>query len=337
MYEWTVGVGFILGAFVGSFLNVVIYRLPRGLSLVKPRSHCPHCEHVLGLADLIPLLSYLFYGRKCRYCHAPISSRYFWVELLTGSLWAGFWWQNFIAGWDPVRFGVMALFSGILIACIFIDLGFYMLPDVLNALLLAVGVFYNIYLGFVNDLRAVTWWGSLPLPASVAGALIGAGFFWLVALGGRLLFGQDALGHGDIKLARGIGAVLFPVGALVSFGLAIFLGAVLGAIQVLARRWQESSEGAEGVSGEPESLGSLFKCGLGYLLWIDALGLLLPRLDRWWFGAEPAEEVPDDWQPTLSTIPFGPYLAVGGLLTALWEAPFRGYVEAYWRWVTGGA
>jgi leader peptidase (prepilin peptidase)/N-methyltransferase len=257
------------------------------------------------------------------------------VELITGLLWAGFWWQNFVASWDPVRFGVMIVFSGILVACIFIDLSFYLLPDILNGLLLLLGLLYNIYLGFIDDPRAVVWWGNFPLPASVAGAWVGAGFFWVVAVGGRLLFGQDALGHGDIKLARGIGAVLFPAGALISFGLAIGLGAVLGALQVLARRWQQETEEGESMPPEPESLGSLLKCGLGYFLWVDALGMVLPRLERWWFGEE-TEEISDDWEPTLSTIPFGPYLAIGGLLTALWEATLMGYVEAYWRWVTGG-
>lgn len=336
MYEWTVVVGFILGAFVGSFLNVVIYRLPRGISLVQPRSHCPHCQHSLGLVDLIPLGSYLFYGRKCRYCGVPISSRYFWVELITASLWAGFWWQNLVVGWEPVRFIVMVIFSGILVACIFIDLTFYLLPDALNGLLLACGVLYNIYLGFTSDSRSVVWLGNYPLPSAAAGACLGAGIFWVIAIVGRVVFRQDALGHGDIKLARGIGAVLFPGGALISFGLAVCLGAVLGALQVLARRLGESGEGGEVSPPEPESLGSLLKCGLGYLLWIDAVGILLPRLERWWFGEGSSEEVTDDWQPTLSTIPFGPYLAIGGLFTALWEPSLMGYVEAYWDWVTGG-
>ncbi|MCS6829495.1 MAG: prepilin peptidase, partial [bacterium] len=85
MPEWYIGlVVFIYGAVVGSFLNVLIYRLPRGLSIVKPRSHCPSCKTELHARDLIPLLSFLWQRAKCRYCGARISWRYFWVELTTG-------------------------------------------------------------------------------------------------------------------------------------------------------------------------------------------------------------------------------------------------------------
>src|SRR5689334_17322278 len=103
MYGWTWVVGLFLGATIGSFLNVVIYRMPRGLSLSDPpRSFCPKCKHELGFWDLFPLLSWLLLRGKCRYCQAKVSARYFFVELVNGSIWAGIWYQYLVLGSDPI-------------------------------------------------------------------------------------------------------------------------------------------------------------------------------------------------------------------------------------------
>ncbi|MEI6513355.1 MAG: prepilin peptidase, partial [bacterium] len=85
---WSLFVPFIFGSVVGSFLNVLVWRLPRHESIVSPPSHCPKCEHRLGPLDLVPLLSILFLRARCRYCKAPFSWRYFVVELVTALLWA---------------------------------------------------------------------------------------------------------------------------------------------------------------------------------------------------------------------------------------------------------
>lgn len=332
--EWTVVVGFCLGAVGGSFLNMLIHRLPRNMSLWQPRSHCPSCEHPLGLLDLIPIFSFLLAGRKCRHCKQPISWRYFWVEVLSGAVWAGFWWQHLIAGEDAARFVVLALFGTLLLAAIFIDIAWYIIPDSINAWLLGIGLAYNGWLIYVGDSAAFTH----GIPSAVLGALVGVVVFWGIALFGRLLFRKDAMGHGDIKLARGIGAVLFVAPALLSFGLAVVVGAVFGAIQVLLRKREADGAEEEGEPEPPESFGSLFRCGLGYLLALDVVGLFLPKFDRWWFGEEDqaAEETEDDWKPTLTTIPFGPYLAIGALLAAYFETPLLGLVDLYWKWAAGG-
>lgn len=332
--EWTVVIGFYIGAAIGSFLNVVIYRLPKGMSLWQPPSHCPNCNHRLGVPDLFPLFSFLLSGQKCRYCKKPVSWRYFWVEMFSGAVWAGFWWQNLVAGADPVRFIVLAVFGSLLIAAIFIDIAWYIIPDSINAWLLLIGLLYNGWLIYSNSPSAFIW----GIPSAIAGALVGTLALWGVAFLGRLFFGKDAMGHGDIKLARGIGAVLFVAPALLSFGLAIAVGAIIGGIQVMARKRGQSQEEIEGdYDEEPESIGSLLKCGLGYVLAIDAIGQLFPKVDKWWFGEEPqAEENPeDDWQPTITTIPFGPYLALGALLAAYFEIPLLELVDSYWKWATG--
>ncbi|MBS1706700.1 MAG: prepilin peptidase [Armatimonadetes bacterium] len=325
--------GFYIGAAIGSFLNVVIYRMPRGISLGNPKhSFCPNCNHQLGIPDLFPLLSWLVQFGKCRYCRVKVPSRYFWVEMVTGSLWGIFWWQNLVAGTDPFRFVALALFASALVAAIYIDLKFFIIPDQVNAAMLVTGLAYNAVLFAQHSPRSMMW----GMPVAVAGALVGTVSLWAVAFLGRLAFGKDAMGHGDIKMTRGIGAVLFPAAALASIGVAVILGAFLGIIQILARRktQDEAKDAGPEDEGEyvPESLGSLLKCGLGYLLLIDVFGLFVPRLYEWWFGENPfaVEAVEDeDVEVGATTIPFGPYLALGAIVLAIFEKPILTAVERY--------
>nr|MBA3727426.1 prepilin peptidase [Armatimonadota bacterium] len=257
--------GFYFGAAFGSFLNVVIYRLPRGMSLNHPPSHCPSCDNRLGVADLFPLFSFLFAGAKCRYCKAPIGWRYFFVELLTATIWAAFWYQKLVVGSDPARFVAMAAFATVLVACIFIDLYHYIIPDSLNAILLLIGFLFNAWL--IARGQGLTQVGGWAVPSSIVGALVGVLVLWAIAFLGRVLFRKDAMGHGDIKLARGIGAVLFPALALMSFGVAVVVGAVFGALQLIGRRSPEEEDIEHDMAEEePESIVSLFKAGLGYVL-----------------------------------------------------------------------
>lgn len=89
--------GFMLGAIAGSFINALSYRLPRGISMVHPRSSCPQCQHVLGVPDLVPILSYLWHRGRCRYCRTPYGPRYLYIELIMASLSAlsfGLLWGN---------------------------------------------------------------------------------------------------------------------------------------------------------------------------------------------------------------------------------------------------
>jgi leader peptidase (prepilin peptidase)/N-methyltransferase len=334
--EWTWVVGLLIGAAIGSFLNVVIYRMPRGLPLGDPpHSFCPACRSRLGLADLVPLLSWLVLRGRCRHCRAPVPPRYLMVELITGGIWAWLWHAHLVAGWSPLYGLLAAAFASVLVAAIFIDLRHYIIPDQINAALLFIGLLANGALYLEGSPQA----SISGVPASLVGALVGVGALWFVALLGRLLLGRDAMGHGDIKMARGIGAMLLPAGALLSFGLAVVLGAVLGLAQVLLRRRPAAAPESEGAAEDPppESIGSLLKCGLGYALCIDVAGLLAPRLYERWFGENPyaveEEEVAD---AGATMIPFGPYLAAGALALLLAPGLITGPVEAYWRWATGG-
>lgn len=338
-WEWTSLVGFIIGAFIGSFLNVVIYRLPRRMSLVAPPSHCPHCNHPLGVLDLIPLLSFLIFRARCRYCAGKISWRYFLVELITAGVWGALWWKYLVVASAPGAFIAFALASSALIAVLFIDLATFTIPDSLNIFLLFVGIAYNVGLGLDGEANAFTIIGVWNVPSSIVGAFFGGLIFFIVALTGRVVFRKDAMGHGDIKLARGIGALLFFPVEFIAFGLSIALGALLGGLLLLFSPKENEKQGSEEFQEAPEPISSLMKCGIGYVFGLDVLGFFFPKFDRWWFGVqeEVEGEESEDWMPGPTTIPFGPYLAMSAILTLLFKEQMLNLIKKYWDWVMGGS
>ncbi len=330
---WSWVFGFVIGACIGSFLNVVIYRTPRGLSLAEPKhSFCPACRHPLGVPDLFPILSWLVLRGRCRHCGARIHPRYMLVELLTGTLFAVLWHQHLVAAFDPARAVAYALASATLVAIVFIDFELYIIPDSVNAFLAGVGVAWNVWLYAAGRPEASTW----GIPSALAGWIVGTTAIWLILLFGRAVFGKDAMGHGDIKMARGIGAVLFPASALLGFGLAVVAGAVLGALQVLLRgraQQEDAAPSEEEQPFEPESYGSIFRSGLGYLLGIDIVGLFLPGVYRRWFGEDPEGALDEEeFQVEPTMIPFGPYLALGAIAATVFQAPLWSLVERYQEW-----
>lgn len=355
---WTWIVGFFVGAAVGSFLNVVIYRLPRGGSIADPvYSYCPNCKNRLSWGELIPLFSWLFQRGKCKQCGVKIPSRYFFVELINGALWGGIWYQFLVVGpeWDaylsadPVKAIGYMLFASALLVAIYTDLAHFIIPDEVNAFMLFTGLGMNV--AYAATGNPLAWmWG---MPSSVAGALVGIGVLWGITFLGRVAFGKDAMGHGDIKMARGIGAVLLPMLAGISFALAVALGAVLGIVMVWVRNAQEKRAAQTAVveapadeagvvveeeeAYEPESIGSLVKSLFGYLLLMDIVGLVWPKVYLWWFGEDPtvSESIDEDFQVEPTMIPFGPYLAGGALLAIFFSGPLVQLVSDYWKNMTG--
>jgi leader peptidase (prepilin peptidase)/N-methyltransferase len=336
----------MVGAAAGSFVNVLVWRLPRRQSIHDPRwSYCPHCETRLTLPDLIPLFSFLFLGARCRHCGARISWRYFWVEMLCAALWAVLWWQQMVAGSDVATFLAYVLFGTALIALAFIDFQHFIIPDELNVWLVVVAVVFAVYKMGVGDPTAWSHLGAALVPAFLWGAVLGTLIFLGVALFGRLLLGKDAMGHGDIKLARAVGALL-PVGlALAAFGLSVVLGTLVGLVFIVWAHFASAGEEEEPQPEEPEPPGVLFLFGLLYLLWLDVFTLLLPPLrppvDAAALraarvlapGWEPPDEAEEEaFEPTLTTIPFGPYLAVGALASMLFGGPIGQAMQAYLEW-----
>ncbi|OFZ68533.1 MAG: methyltransferase [Betaproteobacteria bacterium RBG_16_58_11] len=272
-----VGFVILLGLIIGSFLNVVIHRLPKMMAcewrlfcaeldekpapdtepfnLFTPHSRCPSCGHAVRAIENIPLLSYAFLRGKCRHCSAPISPRYPIVEALTGV----------ISGYVAWRFGVSfvtlaaLLFCWALIALTFIDADTQLLPDQITQPLIWLGLLANLG-GLFTDIQS-----------SVMGAVAGYFSLWTVYWLFKLATGKEGMGYGDFKLLAAIGAwlgwQLLPVVILLSS----LVGAMVGVSLILFARHERS-------------------------------------------------------QP----IPFGPYLAGGGIIALLWG---QDLTQAYLNWL----
>ena len=225
---------FIFGAAIGSFLNVVIYRVPNELSIVLPNSKCPNCDTPIKPYDNIPILGWLMLGGKCRSCKEPIAWRYPAVELLTALLFMLTYWQLGFMPFTPVANASVAA----MIALVFIDAEHMILPNVITypmfVIALIVRIVYPIAFGTtfsdtayapISSLHGWPPW-ALSLAGALLGALIGGGSLWLVGALWKLARGVDAMGLGDVKLLLGIGALL---GWRLTL-LTIFIGAFTGAI-----------------------------------------------------------------------------------------------------------
>lgn len=337
---WTAFVGFVLGAIAGSFLNMLIWRLPRGKSLVDPaHSICPICNHKLSALDLMPIVSWLRTGGKCRHCGAPIASRYLWVEVLVGSLFAVVWVQKMSVGLNPDVFGfaAYAAAAAILVAIVFIDWELYIIPDELNAALLFVGLGYGAYTGHLRE--------------AILGAFLGWALLWGFVFLGRLAFGKDAMGDGDIKMMRGVGALLGPTLLLANVGLGVVLGLVGGVAGLIIEGRRTEGGGRKGDDAdplpsalEPSALEAtpiplVLLGGALYLFCIDVVALFVPPLSRWIAGRYPEEllDEGDDWTPSATAIPFGPYLAAGALVCMLAGGAIERGMRAYWDNATGAS
>ncbi|GAB2180058.1 A24 family peptidase [Denitratisoma sp. agr-D3] len=233
----------LLGLLIGSFLNVVIHRLPKmmeqdwaaqcaelqgqapttapPLGLATPRSHCPHCNRAIDARDNIPLLSYLLLGGRCRYCCTPISIRYPLVEALTGLLFAFAAWK-LGPGW-PLAAALAFLSAAVVLA--FIDLDTQLLPDDITLPLLWLGLLVNAWNTF-TDLESAVF-------GAVAGYLALWSVYWLF----KLATGKEGMGYGDFKLLAAIGAWLGWQMLPLTILLSSLVGAVTGiALILLARR-----------------------------------------------------------------------------------------------------
>jgi len=255
----------IIGLMLGSFLNVVIYRLPKMMerewrqhcaelcaekiaeepvfNLAVPRSTCPQCQHKISVLENIPLVSYLFLRGRCAECQSPIPLRYPLVEVLTGVL-SGFVAWHF--GFGVATFAAL-IFLWAMIALTFIDIDTQLLPDSITQPLLWFGLLYNLH-GGLTDIHS-----------AVIGATAGYLLLWSVYWVFKLLTGKEGMGYGDFKLLAAIGAwlgwQLLPIVIL----FASVVGATVGVLLILGKKHTRNA-----------------------------------------------------------TIPFGPYLAGGGLLALLW-------------------
>ncbi|MFK2878995.1 prepilin peptidase [Rhodanobacter hydrolyticus] len=233
----------VLGLLVGSFLNVVILRVPERMAaewrreardileleaadetlppgIVREPSHCPHCKHPLSAADNIPLFGWLLLGGRCRYCKVRISIQYPLVELLSGMLSAVMVWK-FGPTW-PALAGLILTWT--LIALSGIDFRTQLLPDQLTLPLL--------WLGLLLALKAM----FIATPAAIVGAAIGYLSLWSVYWLFKLLTGKEGMGHGDFKLLAALGAWMGPMALLPIVLISSLIGAIVGGSLIALRR-----------------------------------------------------------------------------------------------------
>ena len=243
-----IAVAGVLGLMVGSFANVCVHRIPRGESVVRPRSRCPACGAMIAWYDNLPLFSWLLLRGRCRHCGSPISIRYPLLEALMGLSWAGLAWQ-----FGPTLQSVEAIVLVTLLWILtMIDLETFLLPNVLTFPGIAGGLLFSGLNGTLVD--------------AAIGAVAGYGIFWLVARLFYLVTRREGMGYGDFKLLAMLGAFM----GWQALPFIVLLSSVSGAI-----------------------IGTVF--------------LLLAR------------------RGIRTEIPFGPYLALAGMIWFLWGAPILGW------------
>lgn len=248
----------ILGLCVGSFLNVVIYRLPRKMSLAHPGSHCTACNYSLKWYDNVPVLSWLILGGKCRRCRAPISLRYTVVELANTALWllsVGLFWQK-----EPVYAVISAVVCSVLICVFCIDLEHMLIYNRFVLLIAAAGI-------------VAVFYDSCTRPIDhIIGALAGGGVFTLVYFGAIALLKREGVGFGDVKLVAAAGLLL----GWQKLILAVLLGSVAGSIvMVLLNRLKRRERTTEYPFGPFIAVGILVAMLAGGQILDWYIGLLM--------------------------------------------------------------
>lgn len=221
---------FWLGACIASFLNVVIWRVPRGESIVSPPSHCPRCGASIRWFENIPILSWLALRGRCSRCHLPISPRYVIVEAMGGGL--------FLAAFLSV--GLLAPFLWVWISLMivgtFIDFDHQLLPDFVTVGGMVYGVALALASSFlpfplIRDafpLFPALQPFALPIYNSLLGLALGFGSLWLVRFFGSRAFGREAMGLGDVFLMGAIGALFGPLSVIVTLIVSSIIGSIVG-------------------------------------------------------------------------------------------------------------
>jgi leader peptidase (prepilin peptidase)/N-methyltransferase len=267
---------FWLGATIASFLNVVIWRVPRGESIVRPRSHCPKCGALITWWQNIPILSWLALGGKCAKCRAPISPRYIFVELLGGVLFLAVFLHFGLfrpLPWSIARIVVMWIWISLMIVGSFIDYDLQLLPDFVTVggmvLGLCTGVLNSLLLPWDEGMTAIERF--MPLAMSVGGLAFGFGLLWLIRWLGTKAFGREAMGMGDVFLMGAIGAIFGPVAVIATLILSSVAGSLVGFAMILAAK---------------AKLGRFTAIPFGPYICLGALGWIFfgPRLVAWYMG-----------------------------------------------------
>lgn len=208
-----------VGAVFGSFFNVCVHRVPRGLSVIRPPSACPNCERLIAPYDNVPVLGWLWLRGKCRNCREPISWRYPLVEFLTAALFVLVAWRVGLR-WELLP---ALYFAGAMWLVTLIDLEARIIPDAITI----PGTFLGLAASFLTP---VAWWDA------ALGAVLGFGLFFGIAWGYKRVTGVDGMGGGDIKLAAMLGAFLGWSGLFLTVFFASLAGTLVGVALMVAGR-----------------------------------------------------------------------------------------------------
>lgn len=220
---------FALGASVGSFINVVVYRLPAGLSILWPPSRCPHCLNQLKAYDNVPLFGWLWLKGRCRFCKSPISPRYPLVEAIAGLI---FLLLFFTFQISLLTFGYWA-FCSWLLALSIIDWDTMTLPNPLTISGLVLGIIFQVLWGYVF---IGTWQGAINQGImAISAAVLGIWLFDAIAILGEIVFGKATMGAGDAKVGAMMGAWLGWQYLLLASFIACAVGAIFGIL--FRRKW----------------------------------------------------------------------------------------------------
>jgi len=216
---------FVLGLLIGSFLNVIIYRLPHKKKILNlhTRSTCPHCHKKLEVWDLIPVLSYLGLRGRCRYCHKKISIQYPLVEIITALSFVGI----FLGAKGDAVF-LLYFIAALMIVIFFVDLNTHYIYDITLWLLFGAALPWVIF--------------NRPLILHLQSAALAALFFYLLAFLGEKIYRRQALGEGDIPLAALIAFLAGPSLALISFYSAFIIGGAVALFLLLTRKAKRGTE-----------------------------------------------------------------------------------------------
>jgi leader peptidase (prepilin peptidase) / N-methyltransferase len=316
----------VVGLCVGSFLNVVIARLPHGRSLVSPPSSCPRCGAHIAWYDNVPVLSWVALRGRCRRCAQPISGRYPVVELLTALIVFAVW-RRFGGGWATVGY---AGFGCALVALTYIDLDTWLLPHEITWPLLAGG------------LLSPLWNHALGWSDALIGAALGFAVFAAIALIGEKILHKETMGWGDVWLLAGIGAWLGWQAILPVVLLSAVQGSAVGAVLLALGRAPAEKPRAEHQASDanpdpttaanPATTSEPTPTSHPASASDATLGGRHPA-PTWYSGSPPTQQPPhdpdeEDWVPPPHAVPFGPFLALAAL-----EVVLAG--EALWGWYFG--
>jgi len=218
---------FVFGAVVGSFLNVCIYRLPKGISLIKPDSFCPSCKNSVKWYHNIPVLSYVFLRGRCAYCHQKISFEYPLIEMVSGIITTLFFYKW---NYDPLWLMFSLITCYLLIVVSVIDLKTMLISDFFSYSIAILGLISSQF----NPNFHGDWHHRLVY--SLSGIIAGAGFIWILSFFGKIIYKKDAVGDGDMFLLGSIGSFMGYAGLFSVVIIASFLGSIYGITLILTKK-----------------------------------------------------------------------------------------------------